>query len=119
MASFLDRMKEAVAQGQRAGTITVTLQRIVGRSLSSAEREAFKLYFDSHGFTHTSDEEIILSYFYFLLSEEPTPYGQTAPKMQSEAKVGLISCVEGAIDARILSEDCRSDLDWLRSSAKL
>lgn len=120
MPSFLERMKDAVAQGQRAGKLVLTLERILGRSLSREEREAFKHYFDTHGFSpSSSDENIILSYFYFLLSEEPTPYGQTAPKMPMEAKARLISCVQHAIDARILSEECRSDLDWLRSAAKV
>lgn len=116
MSGFFSRFRAAIAQGHRAGRIVITLQRVVGRNMSSGEKDAFKAFFDAAAYSdHIPDEEIIMDYFYFLVSDQPGPNGVTISSMSQGAKERLISCIEGAIAWNILPRNCESVLEDMRS----
>ena len=61
MFEFFKGFGDAIKSGHRAGNIVNIVQKVVGRSLSSNEKEQIKNYFDQMNFSErVSDDEIAI-----------------------------------------------------------
>ena len=98
MFRFLREVGDAVKSGNRAGNVVKITQKVIGRPLSSSERNDLKEFHDNMNYQDGhSEAKIAIDYFYFLLGEGKHPSGLSPHKMQPDAKKRLVETIHTAL----------------------
>ena len=117
MFDFIKQVGNAMKEGNRAGRVVNLLQKVIGRSLGSSERNTLKDFYDTMGYPdNVTESSVVMDYLCFLVQDGNSKWGALeSPIMTPDAKGRLIECVEGAIAWGVLPPSSANDLKTMKS----